>query len=417
MILFILFLVLQTINYSNCQNDLPLNFSLTPSALFISESFANGVELEIATGNEITKGLRRFEINFGYSSIIIGNEMKVNWGIKCDSTHTKERNSCEIIDENEKTSLYYSSMYKYQIGKLHFRIDPNSQLKGNDLPAAKVEMISSSEKWPLSNWGVLGLAPNCDFAQYIKNLYKSDFSILFDFQVRDSSHYIQETVFTLYSILNPEYLKEDVISTHKVLNQERFWVIPGELKMISEIWSIPSTEICLSSVSDRLISVSNPKERCEQIQKIVCKGEIGSNCRKENADLGLIPEMTIYFESIPYKIESSQYIYFEKDQLKCYFGDIFSNKGKDCPNECLLAVGKQFLSSFIPILHWKSDGSTEVSFLKKYNYESSMKLYISLAFFFLIVATITLFASSVFVMSVAKNMEEMKSGYFNLSFD
>lgn len=415
MILLLVLLLTLHQTHQTSQNNLPADYLLTSSLVERGVHVHNGIEIEIGSGHEFSKNIRRFEVNIGYPEILIGNNQKIGWGINCDLDSSVQSNSCKITNEVEEQINFQKIKLKVQSAELHLKLHSTDQINGTDAIKAKAKLISQSEPWPISNWGIIGLSPHSEFVKYIKALYQSDsFEIMLFFINDDEYHFKKEIMFKFRPVINPKYPKEAITSTHSIPENALFWSINGSLEITDKTWNIETTPICLSSTANYLILIENAHERCLAIKKVICSSLTEEVCKKQDSDLDLAPILKITLETKEYLIPSHKYLFYKQNTLECAFGEIKYHRGEDCPENSLFGIGKQFFTDQIPVFKFSKDGSLAVTFLDNYRIEGiEAKLYLH----FTILAGLSgliLLAGWSYVIYIAKSPNKDSDDYLGI---
>lgn len=127
--------------------------------------------------------------------------------------------------------------------------------------------------------------------------------------------------------------------------------------------------ICFSSVSKALLLVDDRDAVCYNFVAYVCNGKILKDCPGSQADFSKAPKIYVKIRDTEFVFDSSSYLYINNEGfVDCYFGDIKAAKeAQECSSDSEIGVGRMFLSKYMPILTFKPNKTTSLTFLSAYN--------------------------------------------------
>lgn len=75
-------------------NEAPHELYMKSEVIKYFGKYYNSLKLFLGTGSETTKVTHNFEIQFGRPNVLIGDDAKAKWGIKCGRDEPNEQTSC-----------------------------------------------------------------------------------------------------------------------------------------------------------------------------------------------------------------------------------------------------------------------------------------------------------------------------------
>ena len=118
----------------------------------------NSVQLMLGTDSDTAVD---FNVDMNYNSIIIFDKAFFTWGVECKAY-------CEVISDIEEKETYFSSVSTFK--RIDTIIRPSKDELGEQQSVEKVpaKFMQTSRDWGLKNWGVVGIGPKSDFADYMR---------------------------------------------------------------------------------------------------------------------------------------------------------------------------------------------------------------------------------------------------------
>ena len=83
----------------------------------------------------------------------------------------------------------------------------------------------------------------------------------------------------------------------------------GSIKLEGTTIDYKDTEICVTNQTDEFVGVPDAFIKCDEIKKILCGKVVG--CKKDNADLKKLKDLTIVFGKVSLNVSPKELIYFD----------------------------------------------------------------------------------------------------------
>jgi hypothetical protein len=347
---------------------LPKDALIESSSIKADDRPHNGFILPLGTGFELDRSIGNFEANINFSKNLIGLSTEAGWGIPCDQKTSIQSNSCYLISNETSMDKYGNTNIKIKAGEIHLRLTQSIKILSSDTPSCKmpISLISGGDAWPIENWGVIGLSPQGQFANYYRNLFKESFQILMLYKVSNFDIELQKPTFQLNSLLNPEYDQKLVLIENHLVKEELFWSLQGELDMSPVNGQIPRGKICLSSIVEDVIIIPNAVDHCNSLRSIVCENLPAADCKRQVIDFAKVPKFNLTISEKIIEITPDMYLYFQENVLNCRFGELADIKGKECADDSQMALGKFFFQTYVPVFRFNPDGSSDMLLLDKF---------------------------------------------------
>ena len=235
-----------------------------------------------------------------------------------------------------------------------------SDISDQTIPKLPIRLIQSTQdnKWPLENWGVLGLAPKGDFFTYLAGLYdeESNISLALKYTILNKDDPNEKLNFETQMILNPKedlhYSEEDIVGEYNIDTTSRNnWSIIGSLELENTELKYNKQHLCLDTFTNELFGIIDGDVWCQQIRMLVCGVETNENCFQSHADLSKAADILITIGDDMITLSHEDYIYFDHEGLQCRIGDpsIARSQGT-CSQDTEVVLGKLFMTKYIPIL-------------------------------------------------------------------
>lgn len=352
------------------ENKLEKNLELTVSSVSVDKRNFPAFESYIGEGKESSTTALYFEYNFGKQTTIVGDKDATGWGIQCIDTEDKYNNSCQVPTESEKEDFYYSSLFKYKPTNLLLRFTAGDKLDVDKKSALPVQLVTGGKNWPLKSLGVLGLAPQGDFAKYIRQMFSDNTTLLFGYEASNPTAENDDLKFKNHVVLNPEYKDTDVAIKFTLDSSSNNWNFVGDVALSDTEFKFNQTDVCFSSISNELIIVADNIVMCDAVKEKVCDGKFGPECKKDNANISNAPNLTITFQQNTLTFKGEDYIYFDKNNVvACRFGDLSSLRPEQvCAEDTEVAVGRLFFTHHIPALTFNTDNSSVLTLVNSYKF-------------------------------------------------
>lgn len=336
-------------------------------------------ESYIGNGKESSTSSLYFEYNFGRRSSIVGDKKAASWGIDCTDTDQQYNNSCKVMDQTESQDFYYSSSFNFKKANLFLRFNSGAKLDTTDKSAMPVQLVTGGKNWPLKTAGVIGLAPQGDFAKYVRQMFADSTTFLFGYENSNPKAENDDLMFNNHVVLNPVYTDADVALKLAVGANTNNWNFVGDVVVTNTEWKFDKTNICFSSISNELLIVADNIVMCDGVKKVICDGKTGPACTKDVAAMDKAPAITVTIQGVTLSFNGDDYLYFGKDNVvSCRFGDLSNLRGEQvCAEDTEVAVGRLFFSHYMPALTFNKDNTSAVTLIKSYNFvEPSSKIWI-----------------------------------------
>ena len=357
-------------------NKLEKDLELNASSETVDKHNYPAFEGFIGSGKESSTTSLYFEYNFGKDVSIVGDKEAAGWGIPCAHKDKESKNSCKADDSTKKEGYYYSMRFDYNPASLFFRFSKGVKLDTDKKQTLPVQLVVSQDKWPLKSLGVLGLSPQGDFATYARQMFSDNLILLFGYEVSNPNAENDDLKFNNHVVLNPAFTDSNVVLKMNLAREDKFWSFKGDVITDNVGWKFENKNICFSSISNELILLTDATSMCRDIQKIICNGKTGDECKKDNADVRKAPELKVIFQNHTFKFKGEDYIYFkDKNVVGCRFGNITTSiDEKLCAEETELGVGRLFFSHYMPALSYNSDHSSTLILMKDYKFSNKSNL-------------------------------------------
>lgn len=118
-------------------------------------------------------------------SVIVGDKSTSNWGIPCDEA----RNSCKKSSEDVNYRFDNFFQFFFNTASIFATFDANMDItKPQEKDKLRFNLVQPnprSNPWYLGDVGVLGLAPQSTFANYIRGISGHPFRLGFQFYTQD----------------------------------------------------------------------------------------------------------------------------------------------------------------------------------------------------------------------------------------
>lgn len=379
----------------NC-SKLEKNSELISSFQFGKKGNLNSLKINLGKETDFFISYDFTIFDFQFPKVILGNYEKLKWGINCDNTLEKEDNTCRTKNKDIKKCKYLETEYNYYNSEIFLYFTENDEISDikNKLNFQLIEKIEGD--WPLYKWGILGFSPQGDFSNYLRSNFENDISFLFYY----SYNFLTVVESSLLSfktriVLNPIFEKEDIFFEVDFDHENRFWVFTAGFKMDFTTLEVVNSEICVSNNLNDLLIFEEAEEICEQIQKLACDGLFGDDCFRQNSDVRKISDLIFFIDGKDFSFEVKDFVFFDqKMNLKCRFKKRNDDFIKGCPENVKFAVGKIFFSKLFPILKYKNDGSSSLTFVTDYSFIKEQALFwsiVKIVFFFIIISIVIVF--------------------------
>lgn len=305
-----------------------------------------------------------FMTDFGIHEILIGSKELAGWGISCN-----QKEVCRIINQRETPVFYLSKEFSAKKAKARLIVSdlPTMMNVNNHVNfGVEVDLICRGNKWNYENWGVVGLAPYGTFVNYIRSLYSPDFSIMVHY-IADKTHPSQ-IEFNSRTFLNPHFKKDQVVVEVALKEGDQFWTMEADLDMSIPVSNFKNKLTCISNSNDSLFLFESPINECNEIKKLICKGKIDKECKKENADFSLSPVIHLLVKSSRFDFTHIDYLYLDETNIvQCRFDSIYYLRTKHvCHPEVEFGLGKLFYDKFPIILNFIANKRPSMIFLNKF---------------------------------------------------
>ena len=307
-----------------------------------------------------TNHLIDFAINFNSDVTILADKEHFDWGVDCSLS-----NDCQVTNEDTEEDYAYNVQYYYKNAQAYIRPSSDTYATDQKLKALDIRLMEKTNEWMTKGWGLIGFGPQGDFANYIRALYEENFKILFYFYRSNDHHSHYDYV--NYSVIAPTIEKKNYIDKIKLSSSDKYWNVYTHINL-GEKSIAHNAQTCLTNFGNDILYLLNADQFCEDIQRLICDGKYGSECTKDIADLSKAPKLTITIQEKKYEITHKHYIKNTKNnKVECRFGQIFNLRGSmNCAPGAEFGLSKGFFEIFVPIIEFKTDGSSQIIFLKKY---------------------------------------------------
>ena len=242
---------------------------------------------------------------------------------------------------------------------------------------------SQDNKWPLNDWGVLGLAPNGSFFNYLHAVYdeSEEVSIAVKFNLDNKKATNDDLKYETQIYLNPtdesHYEAKDKVGDFYINTQEsNYWYLQGSVELEGTEFKYSNENMCLDTYTNELIGIVEGEVWCNRVRSLVCKKLEKGNCKSFEADLNKAPEIKLILLDQTIAFTHEDYIYFDKGGLQCRFGDPTSARYQGtCGKNTEVVLGKLFLSKYTPTFRSnKKNNTTTLTLTKEFKAPKSRKL-------------------------------------------
>ena len=348
----------------------------------------NGLKIFMGNSNNYQEiEVRIVPVNFGFSKIILSDIEKMNKGIECKDG----KNTCKKRNNEKSLGSYNSSSFIYNDAEIFFRFKINQKIDKKGKKVDFLLMEDNIDKWPFYLDGVLGLSPQSEFGNYLRNNFQDDISFIFHFYY-EKNDLIKTDLLDIGSdiLMNPSIAEGDKLIQIDFDNKKNFWDFKANFEIENTDVNLKNLNICITNSFNDLIILKDDKKLCDSIKKIACDNKIGNDCKKKNVNFKKLPKLIFILENKK-KLEflAKDYIYFTKENvLECRFGNIENLKSfGTCDKNSEFAVGKVFLSKFYPVFVFNKDKTSSLIFLDFFKFHQKSVYWINIVFvFFLIIS-------------------------------
>lgn len=375
----LLFLAAFFVSNSLGGNVADSNFQISTSTAVLHDIGFNGVKLVVGSGQEPNSDPLFFFMDISHDYTIVGDSKQVKWGVVCN----EQSNSCKVEDQTTQEDFYNAFQVKYQKASVFTRVNPNQKLNTEGITKLNIRLMTGGQKWFLDSFGVLGLTPQGDFANYLRGVYDKDTSIAIKYKLKTLANRNERLVFDGYAVQNPIVGQTDTLFTTTLPKDAKFWTVKGDLAFPESEYNYKDVEFCLTTISSEIIQVIDAMVFNRKIQTMACDGKYWNECTKKNADLKKLPLLSITLGTATFSFTPEEYTYFDNDGvLTTRIGDIQPMRSdQQCPLKSEFGLGKLFFQKYIPLFTFVKDGSAKLSFLNKLDVQdekSKIWLYIAL---------------------------------------
>lgn len=245
------------------------------------------------------------------------------------------------------------------------------------MPKLDVRLVNSSQgdKWSVQDWGVLGLAPQGSFFNYLNSVYDEDeeISLAIKYNLIDAKASNDDLEYETQVYINPEekahYKEEEKVGDYQInADENNFWYLEGGLNMVDSEFKYSNEQICLDSYTNELFGVVEGDVWCNRVRKIVCKKLYKGNCKVYEANLNKAPVIELNLSNTTISFTHEDYLYFDKEGLQCRIGDPCTARYQgSCAKNTQLVLGKLFMSKYVPIFTVHKDNSqAQLTLVKKF---------------------------------------------------
>lgn len=355
------------------------NYQISTSSTVLHDIGFNGVKLTVGSGQEKSSDSLFFFMDISHDFTMVGDSKQAGWGVVCD----EQSNSCKVEDPATQEDFYNAFLVKYQKASAFARVNPGQKLTTEGVSKLNIRLMTGGQKWFLDSYGVVGLTPQGDFANYLRGVYEKDTAIAIKYKLKTPANRNERLAFDGYAVQNPTYNETDILFSTSLPKEEKFWTLKGDLSFPDSDYIYKGIRFCLTTISSEIIQVMDALVFNRKIQETACGGKYWNECNKSTADLKKLPLLSITFEKTVFSFTPEEYTYFDnKGILTSRIGDIQPMRSdRQCPIESEFGLGKLFFQKFIPMFTFVKDGSAKLSFLNKLEVQepkSSIWLYIAL---------------------------------------
>lgn len=352
----------------DCANKLGKDKYLTTSSIQMQHGYVYGAEAFIGESGKSKTSIDYFDYNFGLSESAIGDFNTVNWGVECDENSKEYNTTCEVTSKDIHSDFYYWMLYKYKKAKLHMRFFKEASIEVTDKSKMPIQLVVDGQKWPISTYGVLGLAPNGSFANYVRELYDDDLSLMFGFPSYESDSN-DRLHFKTHIVQNPSYEANNVAGEF-ISNLDNYWWLRADIENPGKPQDTLDAKLCLTSIADEIILVQDAELYCYNILKKACGPKDPKECTSKDIDMKTMPDLNITIQSKRFNFKADEYLYFNsKGFANCRIGDLSDAASLElCPLSANAGLGRLFYNKYIPIFTFNKDGKSTLTFLYEYKF-------------------------------------------------
>lgn len=346
-------------------NKLKSNISLNSKAIQFFKTSFNSLELYMGRSANLPLNMN-IDIN-GKETLIFDVE-GFSWGTSCT-----DQTDCEVQDDRIEESFLYLNQYFYKRAKAYVRVGSESLSKEEVFDGLDVNLVQKSSHWFLKGWGSVGLNPQGDFANYLRRAYEEDTSMVLLYSSKRKG---DEFVYTVKPVVNPVY-KEKTVHSELGFALGDSWNKKGDIVFGDETL-YKNAGICFTDEGNVFLYSPDYMNQCLKVQRLVCDGKTGKDCKKDIVDYSKAPVISILIEEQNYDFDHTAYLYEDKDGIvQCRFKWIFEVRNQQqCGRDTEFAVGKEFFKKYIPVMTYKKDGSSSIVFLNEYQFNQVPYLWV-----------------------------------------
>lgn len=363
--------------------------SYNSAALYFSKTSNVEVDLSIAFNEDVT---------------ILKQNPPFADGVACIP-----ENNCVPTEGIPANSSIYNVTYTYTTANAFLR-PSKDEFKAPDADNSsplKVRLVQDSKHWELNNWGVLGLSPNGDFANYVRSLYEENFSIAQSFTSTDNNAAVPK--FTTKVAFNPTYKNEDVLVTIDQEKTAKYWTADIDFEL-TEPKTLEEGEAhtCITNYGNNIIYVKDPEYMCNVVRGDICKGKAQKECIEGVAKLSDAPKLLFHVAGKTLETTHDTYLYFDSEKVvQCRFGYFEElKKYTNCDDKAIQAVGKGFFKVFAPLLEFGKDGTSRIKLFTAANAPVGSRGLGKIAIILLIVALLIIAAIIAYVLYNRKKQQD-----------
>lgn len=368
-ILIAILLALGLLSPVKSENKLEMNRYLQTNRLQTKQGYIYGVEIFIGDSSRAKSSIDYFNTNFGAYESAIGDVNSLNWGVECKDTPQEYYTTCELVSDEIHDNFFYWMLYKYKDASFHMRFNADDVLDIIKKDKMPVQLVVGGQKWPIDTYGMLGLAPRSAFADYVRQMYNQNLSLMFGYSTYevDSS---SKLLFKSHVVQNPVYEDKNVFASVKLADFASSWNFVADLENPEASQNLKAAQVCLTSVSDDVILVPDSDLFCENILKIACAGKDPKECSEADIDFTKVSNLKLTLGDKVFDFKADEYLYFNsKSKAACRIGDL-SDIGslQVCPGDTNIGLGRLFYQKYIPVFTYNNDKTSTLSFVSHYNF-------------------------------------------------
>ena len=350
-------------------NDPAGNTEMDIAIFYDNKTLFRGFNIGLGAEQKINTETARFGFDFGLKTTIVGSKDKTHWGIFCNET---EDNSCRTTSNDQYPVSYSGIHLNAQHADIYLRPIPTIDIDVVNPVVEKlpIDLVIGGDRWPFEDWGILGLAPNGSFAKYLTSLYGSKADVLFKFKLREATHLRTGTEFHLEAFINPVIDPRFVVKDITLEADAQTWSFLAGVYYDEEKLGLESAKTCLNT-EEVILQANDYADRCDNARKQVCNGKTGKDCKKSNADFSQGKSLIIEIGGTKLEFAPEEYLYLDNENVECRFGPIADlNSSQTCEADAKFAVGKYFLSKYLPILKFRHDAPSSITLVKRFDIPS-----------------------------------------------